>query len=263
MQDQTIKEKVKERYGKIALIGNSSQGCCGGPTTECCSDTSTISVMSPLQIAKNTGYDSKELDSIPESSILGVGCGAPVNFANLGEGEVVIDIGSGGGIDVFLSANKVKASGRVIGIDMTDEMLEKARTNATKAGYTNVEFKKGDIEKGIPIGDNIADVVISNCVINLTIDKVAAFKEIYRILRPKGRMVISDLVTTKEVELEAANAGDWCSCIDGALTKVNYLDSIRKAGFKSVEVLQETPYLEDKTGNRNITSVVIKALKQE
>src|SRR5205823_988994 len=165
MQDQTIKEKVKERYGRIALTGNSLQGCCG--PNECCDDDSTISVMSPLQIAKNTGYDSKEVDSIPESSILGVGCGAPVNFANLQEGEVVVDIGSGGGIDVFLSANKVKGSGRVNGIDMTEEMLEKARTNAINAGYTNVEFKKGDIEKGIRIENEIADVVISNCVINL------------------------------------------------------------------------------------------------
>jgi 2-polyprenyl-3-methyl-5-hydroxy-6-metoxy-1,4-benzoquinol methylase len=133
MQGQTIKDKVKESYGKIALTGNSLQGCCGGGLTECCNDNSTISVSSPLQIAKNTGYDSKELDSIPESSILGVGCGAPVNFAELHEGEVVVDIGSGGGIDVFLSANKVKASGKVIGIDMTEKMLEKARTNAVNS----------------------------------------------------------------------------------------------------------------------------------
>lgn len=263
MQDSMIKEKIKERYSKIAVTGNSLQGCCGGGPTECCSDNSTISVLSPLQIAKNTGYHSKELDSIPESSILGVGCGAPVNFAELHEGDVVVDIGSGGGIDVFLSANKVKVSGRVIGIDMTDEMLEKARTDAINAGYTNVEFKKGDIEKGIPIENNTADVVISNCVINLTIDKVAAFKEIYRILRPKGRMVISDLVTLREVELEAANSEDWCSCIDGALTRENYIDSIKKAGFNSVKVLQETPYLEDKVGDRKITSVIIRAVKKE
>ncbi len=192
MQDQMIKEKVKEGYSKIAVTGNSLQGCCGGGPTECCSDNSTISVLSSLQIARNIGYDNKELESVPESSILGVGCGAPVNFADIREGEVVVDIGSGGGIDVFLSANKVKDSGRVVGIDMTDEMLEKARTNAINAGYTNVEFKKGDIEKGIPIETDTIDVVISNCVINLTIDKVAAFKEIYRILRHKGRMVISD-----------------------------------------------------------------------
>jgi arsenite methyltransferase len=261
MLDQTVKERVKERYGKIALTGNSLEGCCG--PSECCSDNSTMSVTSPLQIAKNIGYDSKELESVPESSILGVGCGAPVNFAHIQEGEVVVDIGSGGGIDVFLSANKVKALGKVIGIDMTEEMLEKARTNAINAGYTNVEFKKGDIEKKIPIESGTADVVISNCVINLTIDKVAAFKEIYRILRPKGRMVISDLVTSKEIGLEEANTGDWCSCIDGALTSENYIDSIKKAGFKSVEVLQETPYLEDKFGDRKIISLVIKAVKKE
>lgn len=146
---------------------------------------------------------------------------------------------------------------------MTDEMLEKARNNATKAGYTNVEFKKGDIEKEIPIDNETADVVISNCVINLTTDKTAAFKEIYRILKPKGRMIISDLVTTKEVRLEAANSEDWCSCIDGALTSDNYIDSIKKAGFENVKVLQETPYLEDKVGDRKITSVVIRGIKQE
>jgi len=262
MQDQIIKEKVKERYGKIALTGNSLQGCCGGPT-ECCNDSSaTISVTSPLQIARNVGYDNKELKSVPESSLLGVGCGAPVNFADIHEGEVIVDIGSGGGIDVFLSANKVKVSGKVIGIDMTDEMLDKARNNAVKAGYTNVEFKKGDIEKGIPIENNTADIVISNCVINLTIDKVAAFREIYRILKHGGRMVISDLVTTKEIGLKAANSEDWCSCIDGALTSANYIGSIKKAGFRSIMVLQEIPYLEDKVGSRKITSVIIKAIKQ-
>ena len=252
---------MKERYGKIALTGNTLQGCCGGPT-ECCNDiSSTISVDSPLQIARNIGYDNKELESVPESSILGVGCSAPVNFADIGESEVVVDIGSGGGIDVFLSANKVKDSGKVIGIDMTEEMLEKARNNAVKAGYTNVEFKKGDVEKGIPIENNSVDVVISNCVINLTLDKVAAFKEIFRILKPKGRMVISDLVTTKEVGLEAAIVEDWCSCIDGALIRENYINSIKKAGFHSVDVLQEKPYLEDNFHDRKITSLVIKAVK--
>jgi SAM-dependent methyltransferase len=216
MKGQQIKEEVKERYGKIALAGKSSEGCCA--PSECCGSGSETSL---IQIAKNIGYDAKELESVPEASILGVGCGAPVNFADIREGEVVVDIGSGGGIDVFLSANKVKDSGKVFGIDMTDEMLEKARDNAKQSGYTNVEFKKGDIEKGIPLEDSTADVVISNCVINLTLDKVAAFKEIYRILRSNGRMVISDPVTSKEVGLESVNSEDWCSCIDGALTKEN------------------------------------------
>ena len=221
-------------------------------------------MMSPLQIAERIGYNTNDLNSIPKSSILGVGCGAPVKFANIQEGEIVIGIGSGGGIDVFLSANKVKHTGKVIGIDMTDEMLEKARDYAKQYGYTNVEFKKGDIEKGIPINDNVADVVISNCVINLTMDKIAAFEEIYRILKSNGRrMVISDLVTSKEVDPESTNSDKWCSCIDGALTKEHYLDSIRKAGFSKVEILEERRYMNgNNAGDRTITSLVIKAIKQ-
>jgi SAM-dependent methyltransferase len=269
MKDEIIKQKVKEAYGKIALVGSSADGCCA--PGECCGCSSSGSIngsqtmMSPLQIAENIGYNTNDLNSIPESSILGVGCGAPVNFANIQEGEVVVDIGSGGGIDVFLSANKVKQSGRVIGIDMTDEMLQKASNHAKQNGYTNVEFKKGDIEKGIPIDDNSADVVISNCVINLTIDKVAAFKEIYRVLKPTGgRMVISDLVTSKEVDPESANSDKWCSCIDGALTKEHYLDSIRKAGFSDLEVLEERLYMDgvgDNIDSRKITSLIINAVK--
>jgi arsenite methyltransferase len=259
MQEQAIKEKVKQRYGKIALAGN-SENCC---MPECCGDGSSSSssevMTSAIQIAKSIGYDAKELEAVPESSILGVGCGAPVNFADTKEGEVVVDIGSGGGIDVFLSANKVKESGKVIGIDMTDEMLEKARNNAKQFEFRNVEFKKGDIERGIPIEENASDVVISNCVINLTLDKVAAFKEIYRILRSNGRMVISDLATSKEVELESVNTEDWCSCIDGALTKENYIENMRKAGFNNIETLQETPYIE--RDGRKITSIVIKGVK--
>jgi arsenite methyltransferase len=253
MQEEVIKEKVKQRYGNIALAGN-SENCCA-PTE---SSGSSI-VTSAVQIAKKIGYDANDLDTVPEASVLGVGCGAPVNFADIKEGEVVVDIGSGGGIDVFLSANKVKDSGKVIGIDMTDEMLEKAQNNAKQSGFKNVEFRKGDIERRVPIEDSTADVVISNCVINLTLDKVAAFKEIYRILRSNGRMVISDLVTSKEVDLESVNSEDWCSCIDGALTKENYIESIRKAGFNNIETLQETPYTE-KDG-RKITSIVIKAVK--
>jgi arsenite methyltransferase len=249
-----IKEKINERYGKIALEGN-PESCCAR-ATECCGSNELISA---VQMAKNIGYDGKELEAVPESSILGVGCGAPVNFADIKEGEVVVDIGSGGGIDVFLSANKVKDSGKVFGIDMTDEMLEKARNNAKQSGFTNVEFKKGDIERGIPIEDSAVDVVISNCVVNLTLDKVAAFKEIYRILRSNGRMVVSDLVTSKEVGLVSVNSEDWCSCIDGALTKENYIERIKKAGFNNIEASQEKPYIEG--DGRKITSLVIKALK--
>jgi len=256
-----IKGRVKERYAKIALTGNSD--CCCMPG-ECC-DSNSNSPSSPMQAAAVIGYDTKELESIPKSSILGVGCGAPIHHAQLREGETVVDLGSGAGIDVFLSANKVgKSVGKVIGVDMTDEMLEKATKAAKENGYTNVEFRRGDIERRIPVDDNSADVVISNCVINLATDKVGTFKEIYRILKKDGqsRMVISDLVTDRQIETAATNPGKWCSCIDGALTRENYLESIRKAGFDNVKVLEEKLYMEgDRVDGRKITSLVIRALK--
>jgi arsenite methyltransferase len=257
-QEQYIKEKVKERYGKIALTGNSD--CCCVPG-ECCNDSSQSSA---IESAKLIGYDAKDIQSIREASILGVGCGAPTKFAGIREGEVVVDLGSGAGIDVFLAANNVGKSGKVIGIDMTDEMLEKARKNANDNGYTNVELVKGEIDRRIPVDDNTADLVISNCVINLTSDKVAAFKEIRRILKKGvGRMVISDLVTDREINKESVDPEKWCSCIDGALTKTNYLDSIRKAGFKNIEILEEKAYIDDQTDNetRKISSLIIKAIK--
>lgn len=183
----------------------------------------------------------------------------------LKEGDTVVDLGSGAGIDVFLAANIVKASGRVIGIDMTDEMLEKARRNAADNGYTNVEFRKGDIEERIPVDDNSVDVVISNCVINLTTDKAKTFREINRILKPNGigRMIISDLVTDEQIGAESIDPDKWCDCIDGALTKENYIASIKKGGFDKVEVLDEKIYTEgDHVDNRRITSLVIKAVRE-
>ena len=238
-EQQQLKEKVKERYGKIALTGNSdcscSSSCCCTPQEEKKSAAAENDGSSPIQSAIAVGYDSKDIESIPETSILDVGCGVPTKFADIKQGEVVVDLGSGAGIDVFLSANQVGKLGKVVGIDLTDEMLEKARNNAKdNNNYTNVvEFRKGDIEKVIPVEDNTADLVISNCVINLTTDKVSTFKEIHRILKNDGgRMVISDLVTNLEVDKDSINPEKWCSCIDGALTKKNYLDSIRKADSK-------------------------------
>jgi arsenite methyltransferase len=269
MQGQQIKEKITERYSKIALEGNSDclcSCCCDGPEEEKSSAAENSSY--PMQSATDVGYDSKDIASIPETSILGVGCGVPTKFANIREGEVVVDLGSGAGIDVFLSANQVGKSGKVIGIDMTDAMLEKAKKNAKKNNYTNVEFHKGDIEKRIPIKDNTADLAISNCVINLTTDKASAFKEIYRILKDHGgRMVISDLVADREIDKDAVNPEKWCSCIDGALTKENYLQSIKHAEFKNVEVLEEKTYIEEIAGNnkdtgRKISSLIIKAIKE-
>jgi ubiquinone/menaquinone biosynthesis C-methylase UbiE len=213
------------------------------------------------------GYDTRELKSIPEASILGAGCGTPTKFAFIKEGDTVVDLGSGAGIDVFLAANIVKDSGKVIGIDMTDEMLEKAKKNAADHGYANVEFKKGDIEERIPVDENSIDVAISNCVINLTTDKVKTFREIYRILKPNGigKMVISDLVTDRQIAEDtfSTDPEKWCSCIDGALSKENYIDTINKGGFKSVEILDEKLYAEgDQVDNRRISSLVIKAVKR-
>jgi SAM-dependent methyltransferase len=248
-----IKDKVKERYGKIALTGN-SDCCCmpGGCTTG----------DAPIDAAKLIGYSQEDLKSIPGESVLGVGCGAPIKFADLKEGEMVVDLGSGAGIDVFLSANKVSHSGKAIGIDMTGEMIEKARQNAANGKYTNVEFRKGDVENGIPIDDNVVDVVTSNCVINLVTDKTNAFKEVYRILRDGGRMVISDLITDTELSGDQVNHEQWCSCIDGALTREHYIECIKKAGFHNISVLDERVYMEgERVNGRKITSLVIKAIK--
>ena len=241
-----IKDRVREKYGRVALL---QESCCAPGGCGC---------GTPGEMAEAIGYDAKELASVPQESILGAGCGAPLNFAGLKEGEVVVDLGSGAGIDVFLSANKVGRSGRAIGIDMTDEMLAKARKNAEKGGYSNAEFRRGDIEEHIPLDEGSADVVISNCVINLTIDKVRAFSEVRRILKDGGRMVISDMVTDRPAA--EVNPEKWCSCIDGALTKDEYVASIKKAGFQSVDVLEERPYVDESDG-RKIASIVVKAVK--
>jgi arsenite methyltransferase len=266
MQEQQIKERIKERYGKIALTG--TETCCA-PTIEFKTSKSGSSCSCSTDSLTNIGYNNKELESIPEASILGVGCGAPLHHAGAKEGETVVDLGSGAGIDVFLSANNVGQSGKVIGIDLTDEMLEKARRNAKENGYTNVEFRKGDIEKRIPVDDNSVDLVISNCVINLTTNKVDTFKEVYRILKQgQGRMVISDLITDKEVHGDSVDSEKWCSCIDGTLTKENYIESIRKAGFQNPEILEEKLYIQEEEqkdnkvdNKRRISSIVVKAVK--
>jgi ubiquinone/menaquinone biosynthesis C-methylase UbiE len=249
MEKDVIKQKVRERYGRMALSGSSN--CC---SPECCSG-------SQVEAATIVGYEAKELGMVPQSSIIGAGCGAPVRFAELQKGETVVDLGSGAGIDVFLSANSVGRSGKVIGIDMTDEMLNKARKNAGDNGYANVEFRKGDIEVRIPVDDNSVDAVISNCVINLTTDKVQTFREIHRILKSGGRMIISDLVadrkSTGSIDIES-----WTSCIDGALAKSDYMRSIRDAGFEEVQVLEERLFNEGNLMNgRKIASLVIKAVK--
>jgi SAM-dependent methyltransferase len=258
MQKEMLKEKIKENYGKIAIKGNINS-CCS--SQEVCCDTNNIS---KEQVSSIIGYNETELKSIPQESILGLGCGAPLNFADIKKGETVVDLGSGAGIDAFIASKLVGNEGKVIGIDMTDEMLEKARKASIANNYRNVEFRKGDIEERIPIDDNSVDVVISNCVINLTSNKTNTFKKIYRILKKeaKGRMIISDLITTKEISKEDINTENWCSCIDGALTKENYLQSIKDAGFQNIEILNEKTYMDENhfSDGRKIVSIIVKAI---
>jgi SAM-dependent methyltransferase len=257
MQKEILKEKIKENYGKIALNGN-LDSCCG-PQESC--NTNNIS---KKQMSSIIGYKDIELKSIPGESILGLGCGTPLKFANLKNGETIVDLGSGAGIDAFLASKLVGKEGRVIGIDMTDEMLEKARKTSIANNYKNIEFRKGDIEDKIPIEDDSIDVVISNCVINLTSNKTNTFKEIYRILKKNenARMIISDLITTKEINNNNVNMDNWCSCIDGALTKENYLQSIKDSGFQNIEILNEKTYMDENYFNdgRKIVSIIVKAI---
>jgi len=258
MQKEILKNEIKKNYGKIALEGNITS-CCS-PQEVCCATDN----ISKEQISSIIGYNKTELKSIPEESILGLGCGAPLNFADMKRGETIVDLGSGAGIDAFLASKLVGNEGRVIGIDMTDEMLEKARKASIANNYRNIEFRKGDIEERIPIEDNSVDVVISNCVINLTSNKTNTFKEIYRILKKdkNARMIISDLITTKEISKDDINSDNWCSCIDGALTKENYLQSIKDAGFQNIQILNEKTYMDETNFNdgRKIVSIIVKAI---
>lgn len=206
MEENKIKKFVKERYSKIAKEGT---GCC--PACSCNYDL--------IEQAKILGYSEKELEKIPKESVMGLGCGNPTALADLKEGETVLDLGAGAGIDVFLAANKVGAKGFVIGIDMTGEMVKKANELAKKYGYKNVEFKVGEIEN-LPLDDNSVDVIISNCVINLSPDKLKTYREAYRVLKPNGRILISDLVTEGELSPEIKRNFDaWAGCIAGALEK--------------------------------------------
>ena len=257
MEDKKIKEFVKERYSKIVTKEEDSCGC------SCCGGSEDNSV---IKRAEEAGYTMEEIKSIPSDAVFGLGCGNPTALAEINPGETVLDLGSGGGIDVFLAANKVGEEGKVIGVDMTPEMVETAVKNAKEGGYENVEFKHGEIEN-LPVENNIIDVIISNCVINLTPNKSNAFKEAFRVLKPNGRILVSDLVTEGEIPLEIRkNFEAWAGCIAGALDKQEYLETIRNAGFNEVEIVSEKAYTEPKMDERligKIISVQVKALKSE
>ena len=231
MREEEIKKVVREGYAQIAKKESS---CCA-PASSCCGSTDLAE-----DISRKIGYQDEELKSVPEGANLGLGCGNPVALASLKEGETVLDLGAGAGFDCFLAANKVGDKGKVIGIDMTPEMLEKARENARKGGYENVEFRPGEIEN-LPVADNSVDVIISNCVINLSPDKRKVFREAFRVLKPGGRLMVSDITLLKELPDFIRNSiAAYVGCISGALMKDEYIGVIREAGFHGVKIIDET-----------------------
>ena len=214
-----------------------------------------------MEISKRIGYTDEEMQAVPSGANLGLGCGNPTALASIKEGETVLDLGSGAGFDCFLASNKVGPNGKVIGVDMTEEMLAQARANALKGGYKNVEFRQGEIEK-LPVEDNTIDVIISNCVINLVPSKERAFKEAFRVLKPGGRLMVSDIVLLKKLPgfvRESVEA--YVGCISGAMMKDKYLDAIKSAGFKKVQVVDESIFPLDCVANDPIGGRILEGLK--
>src|SRR5271166_6104703 len=227
MSSQDLKEVVKEKYGQAALrVTSGGSSCCGATPGNGCSDPITSNL-----------YDSSQAQDIPEKALLAsLGCGNPTALANLNPGEVVLDLGSGGGIDVLLSAKRVAPTGKAYGLDMTDEMLALANENKRKAGVQNVEFLKGEIEN-IPLPDDSVDVIISNCVINLSADKDRVLREAFRVLKPGGRLAVSDVVTRGEILPEIRQSVLlWVGCIAGALEENEYRTKLASAGFEKIEI---------------------------
>jgi arsenite methyltransferase len=244
---EDIKKFVKEGYARVAI---QQKTCCA--STSCCSGAA-----SAVDISRNVGYSETEMNAVPEGANLGLGCGNPVALASLKEGDVVLDLGSGAGFDAFLAAQKVGKTGRVIGVDMTPEMLAKARENARGGKYTNVEFRQGDIEK-LPVEDNSVDMIISNCVINLSPDKKSVFEEAFRVLRPGGRLMVSDLVLVKALPRAIQESVEaYVGCLAGAVKKDEYIKFIKLAGFQDVNVISQSNFPIEAMAN-DITAQVVK-----
>jgi arsenite methyltransferase len=254
-KDTDIKKHVRDRYARAA---KESSSCCGPVSSPCCGGKTEIG---QGQASQMVGYSAEELAAVPEDANLGLGCGNPTALAGLKPGQTVLDLGSGAGIDCFLAAQKVGPSGRVIGVDMTPEMLDRARENARKNGSTNVEFRLGEIEN-LPVADNTVDVVISNCVINLSTDKPRVFREAFRVLKPGGRLMVSDLALRKPLPAAIRESVEaYVACIAGALVKDDYLRAVREAGFEDVEVLSEKTFPAELVLEDSLAADVVKKLK--
>jgi len=226
-----VKRAVRDRYARAAT---ESTGCCE-PT--CCGDSANSSAQ---DVSKAIGYSDDELANLPSEANLGLGCGNPTAIASLAEGDTVLDLGSGAGIDCFLAAQQVGPTGTVIGVDMTHEMIERARANAESGGYANVEFRLGEIE-ALPVADSSIDVIISNCVLNLSTDKARVLTEAHRVLKPGGRLVVSDMVSDRPVpEVLEGNLDAVAACLP--TFRETYLAQFREAGFDDVRISDEKPY---------------------
>jgi SAM-dependent methyltransferase len=252
MTKDDIKESIKEHYGKIAAAGSS---CCA-PNCGCASDSDE----QLLSVMMSDEYKDVD-DQIIAAADLGLGCGTPTAFTDLQPGMTVLDLGSGAGIDVFIAANAVAPNGKAIGLDMTDEMLDRARTNKAKLGITNAEFLKGEIED-MPVESGSIDRIISNCVINLVPDKREAFAEMYRVLRKGGKFTISDIVSIGTIPESVRKIVQlWAGCVSGAVEKDEYLKIIREAGFEDIEVVSEKKYATIPGLPFSILSVTVRGTK--
>ena len=253
MKKEDIKKQVRKRYAKTAKSGTS---CCS-PSPSCCGESS----LTKRNVNQQVGYTPEDLSKVPQDSNLGLGCGNPTAGASLKEGEVVLDLGAGAGIDCFLASGKVGPSGKVIGVDMTPEMVDRARENARRNGYTNVEFRLGEIEN-LPAADSSIDVIISNCVINLSPEKDRVFREAFRVLKPGGRMLVSDLVLSKPLPQALRESAEvYTACVAGAMIKDDYLREIREAGFHKVEVLSERSFPADFVLESSHAKEIVRELK--
>jgi arsenite methyltransferase len=229
VDDSELKVLVRKSYGTIA---QKSGSCC--PSSSCCG-TGTAEI-----IAKKIGYTEDDLNAVPSGSNLGLGCGNPIAWASINEGETVLDLGSGAGFDSFLAARKVGPSGKVIGVDMTSEMVVKAKENAAKGDYNNVDFRLGELEN-LPVSDSSVDVIISNCVINLVPNKKRVFEEAFRVLKAGGRLIVSDIVLLKDLPNPLKHSIEaYVGCISGAIRKEEYLGLMRSAGFREIEIYEES-----------------------
>jgi arsenite methyltransferase len=236
MKKEEVRKIVRQGYAQVAKGGSS---CCAPQSS--CGCSSNIAT----DISKRIGYSDEEIESVPEGANLGLGCGNPIALASLKEGEVVLDLGSGAGFDCFLASNQVGKTGKVIGVDMTPEMIERARGNARQGGYENVEFRLGEIEN-LPTADNYVDVIISNCVINLSPEKDRVFREAFRVLKPGGRLMVSDIVLMTELpDSIKKSVAAYIGCVAGAELKDEYMDNIKTAGFKEVTIVDETSFPSD------------------